>query len=143
MRRLISVLEAQASGSSALQAAIDCLQREPDHVCDQLGCSLKEEEFLFRPIAPLAATSFRPQMMRGEDVHHMLRSRLTTLGYDAKQYGAHSLRIGFVTQAAANGASLEEIKRQTGHSSDSMVQLYIRLEDPFQNNAINKLWPDD
>jgi integrase len=143
MRRLITVLEAQASGPSALQAVIDSVQREPDHVCDQLECSLEEEDFLFRPIAPLAATSFKPKMMRGEDVHHMLRERLTTLGYDARQYGAHSLRIGFVTQAAANGATLEEIKHQTGHSSDSMVILYIRLEDAFQNNAVNKLWLDD
>jgi integrase len=57
------------------------------------------------------------------------------LGKHAQDFGAHSLRAGFVTIAADNGATIEEIMSTTGHQSFEQVRGYIRRESPFDRNA--------
>jgi len=49
--------------------------------------------------------------------------------------GGHSLRAGFVTQAAMNGVREFVIQRQTGHKTVSMLRRYIRLGEIFIENA--------
>lgn len=55
------------------------------------------------------------------------------------KYGFHSLRAGFVTQALIEKASHKEIRNQTLHKSDFMVDQYDRDEQPLRNNAVTKL----
>ena len=43
-----------------------------------------------------------------------------------KEYGGHSLRAGFVTEASANGATNDQIMKQTGHTNEAMVRRYAR-----------------
>ena len=54
-------------------------------------------------------------------------------------YGFHSLRAGFVTQARRNQASAREVRRQTRHGSDVMVDVYDRDHDPLRDNAVTRL----
>lgn len=56
-------------------------------------------------------------------------------GLDPTKYSGHSLRSGLATSAAEQGFSSWEIRRQTGHASDQMLQRYIRLGSLFQRNA--------
>lgn len=56
-----------------------------------------------------------------------------------ENYGGHSLRSGFVTEAAANGASDREIMRQTGHHSRAMIDRYARAEQRDRQSAVSKL----
>jgi len=58
---------------------------------------------------------------------------------DPKEYGAHSLRAGFVTQAAAKGASDRQIMRQTGHKSHAMIDRYARAEQRDREAAVAAL----
>lgn len=58
---------------------------------------------------------------------------------DPKEYGAHSLRAGFVTQAAAKGASDRQIMRQTGHKSHAMIDRYARAEQKDREAAVAAL----
>ena len=51
------------------------------------------------------------------------------------QYGAHSLRAGFVTEALECGVNEIAIARQTGHASLDTLRLYMRSRDPFKGNA--------
>jgi len=55
-------------------------------------------------------------------VHHAIRG----IGLDPADYGAHSLRSGLVTAAAANGATDQEIMRASGHKSPKVMQKYVR-----------------
>jgi len=55
---------------------------------------------------------------------------------DPKEYAAHSLRAGFVTQAAAKGASDRQIMRQTGHKSHAMIDRYARAEQKDREAAV-------
>jgi len=57
------------------------------------------------------------------------------VGLDPSHYAGHSMRSGFVTEAAVQGVSTSKIMAQTGHRSFEMVQRYIRHADPFEGNA--------
>ena len=48
-------------------------------------------------------------------------------GLDPALYAGHSLRSGFATTAARNGASEAAIARQTGHRSLVVLRGYINL----------------
>jgi integrase len=60
-------------------------------------------------------------------------------GRDPALYGGHSLRSGFATTAAANGATEAAIMRQTGHRSVAVVRGYIRSGGLFMDSAAAKL----
>ena len=49
--------------------------------------------------------------------------------------GGHSLRAGFATAAAQDGATERSILAQTGHKSLPMLRRYIRLGSLFSDNA--------
>lgn len=52
------------------------------------------------------------------------------------EYGAHSLRVGYVTRARKNGISWESVRAQTGHAAGSgVVARYSRhTQDPFEES---------
>jgi integrase len=54
-------------------------------------------------------------------------------------FSAHSLRAGFATSAAANGASERSIAAQTGHTSMEVLRRYIRHASVFTDNAVSAL----
>jgi integrase len=60
-------------------------------------------------------------------------------GLNPQLFAGHSLRAGFVTQAARNKASTRAIMRQTGHRSPGMVDAYVREADPLEGNAVTEL----
>jgi len=59
----------------------------------------------------------------------------TRAGLDARDFGGHSLRAGFVTSAAERGARAERIADHTGHRSLAMVRVYTRRADAFSDHA--------
>lgn len=61
------------------------------------------------------------------------------IGTESDKYSGHSLRIGFVTQAALNGASDRSIMNQTGHRSRATVDRYVRRTTVWQDNAATRL----
>jgi site-specific recombinase XerD len=56
-------------------------------------------------------------------------------GLDPERFGGHSLRAGFVTAAADRGAPIDRIMDVTGHTSASMIRVYTRRSDAFQDHA--------
>ena len=60
-------------------------------------------------------------------------------GLDPAKYSGHSLRAGFVTQGALNGATETNIMRQTGHTSHATVRGYIRIANIFKDNVSGML----
>lgn len=75
----------------------------------------------------------------GDGLYRMLRARLQAAGIPPAGYGFHSLRAGFVTQARRNGATRREVRQQTHHASDAMVDVYDREYNPHVGNAEAKL----
>lgn len=60
-------------------------------------------------------------------------------GFAPAVFGAHSLRAGFVTEAARAGVAIELIMRQTRHTRSETVVGYIREVDLFKRNAAAKV----
>jgi site-specific recombinase XerD len=69
----------------------------------------------------------------------VVKRTATAAGLDAAAYAGHSLRSGFATTAARNGASEAAIMRQTGHKSVQVVRGYIRAGGLFNDSAAAKL----
>jgi integrase len=65
----------------------------------------------------------------------VVKERAEAAGLDPGRYAGHSLRAGFATSAAAAGVPSLKIRAQTGHTSDTMLQRYIRDGDLFEGNA--------
>lgn len=65
--------------------------------------------------------------------------RACTVALGEHGFSAHSLRAGFVTYAAARGASDRAIARQTRHLSLAMVARYTRHESAWVDNAATAL----
>ena len=81
-----------------------------------------------------------PHRLTAQSVALIIKQRATLAGFDPALFSGHSLRAGFVTNAAKGGASSSSIRAQTGHKSDAMLQRYIRNSQLFSNNPNLKIW---
>lgn len=92
---------------------------------------------VFRPITRHGAVSIR--RLSAAAVGQILQRYAAAAGMNPDRIGGHSLRAGFVTQAARAGASNRAIMRQTGHRSHAMVDRYVREAAPLRDNAVTEL----
>jgi len=92
---------------------------------------------LFRPISRHGKVSSK--RLAAEGVAIVAKRYAEEIGIPAVEVGGHSLRSGFATQAAMNGATELQIMRQTGHQSLPMLRRYIREGTLFRDNAAAKL----
>lgn len=69
------------------------------------------------------------------DIGRLLKQRVREVGLDPTEYSGHSLRAGFVTSAAENGARLDKIMEVTRHKTPAMVLRYVREADAFKDHA--------
>lgn len=110
------------------------------HVCRNLSPQL--------PMPPADAAAFRPVHktglpgsgpVTGHAINLVVKKRAAAAGLDPTDFGGHSLRAGFVTQAVRAGADAGSIMRQTGHRSPSMVEVYRRENAPLVGNAVTRI----
>lgn len=91
-------------------------------------------------------------IFRHVDRHGNIRERLTdqsvalvvkkyaeASGMDPVRFAGHSLRAGFATTAARNGAEERDIARVTRHKSERILRGYIREGRLFRNTAVYAL----
>ncbi|MDT0331948.1 site-specific integrase [Nocardiopsis lambiniae] len=103
-------------------------------------------------LAPLADGTGRPLLvsvsrhgalgvraMTGQAVGDVVKRYAARAGLDPDDFGGHSLRAGFATQAALGGAADREIMRQGRWTNARTVHDYIRSADPLDDNAVTRL----
>jgi integrase len=73
--------------------------------------------------------------MDAEAVAKIVKRCVELIGLDPKLYGAHSLRAGFVTEAAERGVSDTLIASHTGHRSVQSLRFYFRRRRLWSGNA--------
>jgi integrase len=71
------------------------------------------------------------------DIYRIVKRRLKAAGYDYTQFGAHSLRSGFVTEAGRRGKSLGDVMQLTTHRSIGTVMRYYQAGNIIKNSAAN------
>jgi site-specific recombinase XerD len=74
-----------------------------------------------------------------DSVGAILKKAVARAGFDPAEFAGHSLRSGFATQAARNGASAFDIMRQTGHRSITTVSRYVRDAQIFRDAPASRL----
>lgn len=109
---------------------------EWEHVCGEPLLPLPPEHAAFPTLSK--AGKVLDRSISGNALYERLKLRLTAAGYEG-DYGFHSLRAGMVTQALLNGSSYRAIRKQTGHRTDSTVDIYDRDNTPLRGNAVNDL----
>ncbi len=92
---------------------------------------------LFREIDRHGTVSIRA--LHRDSVGAILKKAVARAGFDPKEFAGHSLRSGFATHAARNGASAFDIMRQTGHRSITTVSRYVRDAQIFRDAPASKL----
>lgn len=65
----------------------------------------------------------------------VVKRRAEQAGLDPSNYSGHSLRTGFATTEAANGATERAIANQTGHKSMEVLRRYVRHGTIWTDNA--------
>lgn len=76
------------------------------------------------------------ERMSPHTVCAVVKDKLEKIGVDPARYGAHSLRTGFVTAAAAQGSSPMSIMDRTGHKSLNTVLRYVRPTQAFRSDPL-------
>ena len=71
------------------------------------------------------------------DVYRIVKLRLKRAGYDETQFGAHSLRSGFVTEAGRRGKPLGDVMQLTTHRNVETVMKYYQAGNIINNSASN------
>ena len=69
----------------------------------------------------------------------ILKQRSENVGIDSINIGAHSLRIGAITQSRMNDIPTHEIMAQSGHSTTQMIDRYTKVTDIKKNSAARKI----
>lgn len=127
------------SGRSSAPPVLDDEQRIPNPSTVSARPVSASTRPLFRSLHP-AGLLRGP--LSGHAVNDMIRRRAAAAGLDPDRLpalGGHSLRAGFVTAAYRAGATAEQIARQTGHTSLTVLATYQRERDPLRGNAVTHL----
>jgi len=77
--------------------------------------------------------------MSDKNVALIIKKYAAKAGLDSTKYAGHSLRSGFATSTAEQGAEERSIMAMTGHKTTQMVRRYIQEANLFKNNALNKI----
>ncbi len=78
---------------------------------------------------------FRETHVDAQHLNRLVKRCLAALGIDARPFGAHSLRAGFVTEGFRRGESIAAISAVTRHRDPKVLMGYRREVDPFVGSA--------
>jgi len=70
-------------------------------------------------------------------IHRIVRKRLKLAGYNENEYGAHSLRSGFVTEAGRQNKVIGDVMAMTTHRNVSTLMRYYQAGSINNNSAAN------
>ncbi len=88
---------------------------------------------IFRPVAK--GGRIRASRLTGRSVCDLVKAYAGKLGLNGADFGAHSLRAGFLTSAARRGASVFKMRDVSRHKSMDVLQSYVRDADLFRDHA--------
>ena len=77
--------------------------------------------------------------LTGRSVALIVQACCRDAGLDPTRYAGHSLRAGFCTAAALAGKPNWQIRKQSGHKTDVMLNRYIRDGRLFADHPLEGL----
>jgi site-specific recombinase XerD len=91
------------------------------------------EGALFRPIAK--GNRIGAGRLSDRSVAEVVKAHARRVGLNAADFSGHSLRSGFLTSAAARGASIFKMMDVSRHKSVDTLRGYVRDADLFRDHA--------
>jgi site-specific recombinase XerD len=88
---------------------------------------------VFRPINKVGKVS--STRLSDRSVANIVKAYADRAGLDGRMFSAHSLRSGFLTSAAANGASIFKMMDVSRHKSADTLRGYVQDAEFFKNHA--------
>jgi site-specific recombinase XerD len=88
---------------------------------------------VFRPVAK--GNRVQPVRLTDRSVAEIVKSHAKRVGLDPTLFAGHSLRSGFLTSAAARGASIFKMADQSRHKSMDTLRGYVRDAEIFKDHA--------
>ena len=88
---------------------------------------------MFRPIAKGGKLGIK--RLTDKLVCDLVKTYAAQVGLNAADFGAHSLRSGFLTSAARRGASVFKMRGVSRHKSMDVLEAYVRDADLFRDHA--------
>ncbi len=79
-------------------------------------------------------TRATPEPMSDRAVARVVQARVAAAGLDPTAFGGHSLRAGFITAAAAAGASAFRMREVSRHKSIQVLADYVRQARAFEDH---------
>jgi integrase len=110
----------------------------------QIACPVAAYRSWINAAGITAGPVFRPIDMGGtvasgrltaRSVANIVKAAATRVGLDAAIFSGHSLRAGFLTSAAARGASIFKMMDQSRHKSVDTLRGYVREAEIFKGHA--------
>jgi integrase len=92
-----------------------------------------QEGYIFRGIRK--GNKLCSQGLEGKQIDRVIKSRCSMAGLNPKDYTAHSLRSGFVTEGGKRGKPIGDIMHLTGHRSMAEVMRYYQSGSVLNNSA--------
>jgi site-specific recombinase XerD len=75
------------------------------------------------------------ERLTDRSVANIVKAYAERAGFDASQFSGHSLRSGFLTSAAAKGASIFKMMDVSRHKSVDTPRGYVRDAELFKDHA--------
>ena len=88
---------------------------------------------VFRPVAK--GGRIQATRLTDRSVADIVKAHAQRAGLDPKLFAGHSLRSGFLTSAAARGASIFKMADQSRHKSMDTLRGYVRDAEIFKRHA--------
>lgn len=90
--------------------------------------------YVFRRLS-LCGKRLRSEPMSDQSIARVVKARVAAAGYDPSVFAGHSLRSGFLTSAAATGATVFKMQEISRHKSLDVLAGYVRDSKVFTNHA--------
>ena len=130
IRRSKTDQEGQGRTVAIVRGSIACPVQAVRNWLDASGI---DDGPLFRPVAK--GGKIMNGRLSDKQVSRTIKAFASRLGLDDAAFGGHSLRSGFLTSAAARGASIFKMADQSGHKSMDTLRGYVRNAEIFQDHA--------
>ena len=98
-----------------------------------LGAASIDAGPLFRPINKAGRVA--EKRLTDRSVANIVKAYAERAGFDASTFSGHSLRSGFLTSAAAKGASIFKMMDVSRHRSVETLRGYVRDAEMFKDHA--------
>jgi site-specific recombinase XerD len=73
--------------------------------------------------------------MSDRSIARLVKHYAGLAGYDAEKFAGHSLRAGFLTEAAATGATIFKMQEVSRHKTVQILVDYVRSSERFRDHA--------